>query len=87
MNILGVRVDHKSHRMFLSRMSIALIMMTLLASLGAPVAFYFNDSDYMDVMVPTFAYVQHYVTLFILQFFFVCLGLRERFKLLNVTLR
>lgn len=73
--------------MFLTKMSIALPLVALFTSLVVPVVLYFNDPEYMEVMVPTFAYVEHYVTLFILQFFFVCLGLRERFKLLNESLR
>lgn len=84
---MSVKIDHKSHKIFLTVVSLVSIALTLMISLGVPIAFYYDDPDYMDVMVPTFAYVQHYLTLFILQFVFVCLAVRERFKILNGSLR
>lgn len=73
--------------MFIILLSSLIIALVLIVSLGISGGYMYAHIISLDITIPTFAYMQFYMTLFSLQFIFGCLAVKERFRLLNNYLR
>lgn len=84
---LSVNVDFKIHKRFSVSFTVFTIALVVVVMFAGNVSYLGSEIVFIDVMISSFAYVLLYSCMFILQFIFASLAIRERFKLLNDYLR
>lgn len=87
MKQLSLDLDYESHRKIVIAFLSAALLLNFLVTVALPFVYFLLRDFPLDPLMPSFAYIQHYQTLFGLQFIFVSLTLRKRFQLLNHFLR
>lgn len=81
-------VDWNQHRRFLIRISLTTLVSSLVSTCGGYIVLHHKYPEFIfDCMVPSFIYLQIYMVIFMMQFFFASFSLRERFDMLNKQLR
>lgn len=82
-----MKLDFKRQRNIIVMLSTFVLLITILETVGIPTAYYLLGHLRFDFLVPSFGFVQSFMVLFMLQFIFASLALRQRFKQLNDYLR
>lgn len=86
MKRFNIKIDYAAHRRFVNSLTILMLSGTVVNYVILPIIIVLNNISGVIIdftVTPSLIYIVLHVNLYILQFVFACLALRERFRLLN----